>query len=340
MEIKLLSNGADGKFGGTSNATRDLLVIGAYEAKGQYVAQVEQKKKEEEEKKKKEEEEKKKAESTPPPVYSQPYVPPTVATPSASPAGGAVSAGTSVALSTSTSGAEIHYTLDGSTPTASSPIYNGSIIITSAVTIKAIAIKSGETNSAVMSESYTVTPPIFTPGSPGTKSVDVEVMTSVTGTVYSVVTAVYAPPPSLENIMDGYEAHALDAQAFQASAGTLTHLYINGLPEDDTFYTLYLIVTDGTVLSGPFVITIKTPPAAEVDPSDALMAIIAYCANWMPESDPIDLATFTAAGITGVGEDNLTDVLGTLVSEFNSMYPWTDISQIQSIINAMDDIIE
>lgn len=59
LQLKLLDNGADGKFGGQANATRDLLVTGAYEAKSQYVAQVEQKKKEEEEKKKKEEELKK-----------------------------------------------------------------------------------------------------------------------------------------------------------------------------------------------------------------------------------------------------------------------------------------
>ncbi|CAH1215926.1 hypothetical protein PAECIP111891_04339 [Paenibacillus allorhizoplanae] len=38
LELKLLSNGADGKFGGTSNATRDLLLTGAYEAKALYVS--------------------------------------------------------------------------------------------------------------------------------------------------------------------------------------------------------------------------------------------------------------------------------------------------------------
>ncbi|NHN33852.1 S-layer homology domain-containing protein [Paenibacillus agricola] len=36
LQLKLLSNGTDGKFGGTSNATRDLLVLGASEAKSQY----------------------------------------------------------------------------------------------------------------------------------------------------------------------------------------------------------------------------------------------------------------------------------------------------------------
>jgi hypothetical protein len=38
LELKLLANGSDGKFGGTVNATRDLLVVGAYEAKEQYVS--------------------------------------------------------------------------------------------------------------------------------------------------------------------------------------------------------------------------------------------------------------------------------------------------------------
>ncbi|WP_162257296.1 S-layer homology domain-containing protein, partial [Paenibacillus sp. Soil724D2] len=37
LELKLLANGSDGKFGGMTNATRDLLVTGAYEAKQQYV---------------------------------------------------------------------------------------------------------------------------------------------------------------------------------------------------------------------------------------------------------------------------------------------------------------
>ncbi|MFD0696812.1 S-layer homology domain-containing protein, partial [Paenibacillus sp. GCM10027628] len=37
LELKLLPNGADGTFGGQANATRDLLLTGAYEAKQQYV---------------------------------------------------------------------------------------------------------------------------------------------------------------------------------------------------------------------------------------------------------------------------------------------------------------
>ncbi|QQZ63618.1 chitobiase/beta-hexosaminidase C-terminal domain-containing protein [Paenibacillus sonchi] len=79
-----------------------------------------------------------------------------VEAPTANPAGGAVASGTTVALSSSTSGAAIHYTLDGSVPTSSSPEYSGPIPVTGAVTIKAIAVKAGMTDSAVMSEAYTL----------------------------------------------------------------------------------------------------------------------------------------------------------------------------------------
>ncbi|KWX87817.1 hypothetical protein AMQ83_10775, partial [Paenibacillus riograndensis] len=79
-----------------------------------------------------------------------------VEAPTANPAGGAVASGTTVALSSATGGAAIHYTLDGSVPTSSSPEYSGPILVTSAVTIKAIAVKAGMTDSAVMSEAYTI----------------------------------------------------------------------------------------------------------------------------------------------------------------------------------------
>ena len=79
-----------------------------------------------------------------------------VATPTASPVAGAVESGTTVILSCSTDGASIHYTDDGTTPTASSPVYSTGITIDSAKTIKAIAVKSGMANSDVMTAVYTI----------------------------------------------------------------------------------------------------------------------------------------------------------------------------------------
>ena len=80
----------------------------------------------------------------------------TVATPIFSPAEGTYTSSVSVTLSCTTSGATIRYTTDGSIPTASSAQYTGAISVTGTKTIKAIAIKSGMTNSAVASAAYTI----------------------------------------------------------------------------------------------------------------------------------------------------------------------------------------
>ncbi len=82
----------------------------------------------------------------------------TVATPAFSVASGAVNSGTSVTISCSTEGAKIYYTTDGSVPTASGTEYANAISITEAVTLKAIAVKSGMNDSAVASASYTIKP--------------------------------------------------------------------------------------------------------------------------------------------------------------------------------------
>lgn len=52
------------------------------------------------------------------------------------------------------SGSEIHYTVDGSTPTAESPVYSEPLTLTETTTLKAIAIKDGQ-SSEVTSRTYT-----------------------------------------------------------------------------------------------------------------------------------------------------------------------------------------
>ncbi|TGV24180.1 hypothetical protein EN829_044530, partial [Mesorhizobium sp. M00.F.Ca.ET.186.01.1.1] len=124
-------------------------------------------------------------------VMSESYtIQPQVEKPTADPIGGAVTAGTLVELKTNTPGATIHYTTDGSSPTGSSPVYSTKIPVNSAMTIKAIAVKAGMTDSAVMSESYTIQPQVATPtAEPGSGAVPagttVELSTTTPGaTIY------------------------------------------------------------------------------------------------------------------------------------------------------------
>jgi hypothetical protein len=83
---------------------------------------------------------------------------PQTAAPVANPGGGSYSEAQNVALSCSTEGAAIYYTLDGSTPTTSSPVYTSSspVYVYSTVTLKAVAMKSGMTNSSVTTAQYTI----------------------------------------------------------------------------------------------------------------------------------------------------------------------------------------
>lgn len=87
----------------------------------------------------------------------------TVATPTFSVEAGAVDSGTKVEISCTTEGATIYYTTDESDPTSESSVYTEAISLTEAVTIKAIAVAEGYTDSQVASASYTIKDVVATP---------------------------------------------------------------------------------------------------------------------------------------------------------------------------------
>ncbi|MBQ4394580.1 MAG: chitobiase/beta-hexosaminidase C-terminal domain-containing protein [Paludibacteraceae bacterium] len=92
-------------------------------------------------------------------AYSTSCAAPTqVATPTFSVAAGTYNNAQSVEISCATVGATIHYTIDGTDPTASSPTYSSAISVTSDnITIKAIATKSDMTDSDIASATYRLT---------------------------------------------------------------------------------------------------------------------------------------------------------------------------------------
>jgi hypothetical protein len=94
-----------------------------------------------------------------------------VATPSFSPVGGSYSSTQTVTISTATAGATIYYTTNGSTPTTSSTLYSGPVVVAASETLKAIATKSGFFDSNVGLAAYiinsgTVPPPTLTSAKP------------------------------------------------------------------------------------------------------------------------------------------------------------------------------
>jgi hypothetical protein len=81
-----------------------------------------------------------------------------VSGPTFSPAAGTYSSAQTVTISTATSGASIRYTTDGSDPSESAGIaYSVPIAVSSSLILKAIAYKTGLSDSSVASASYSIT---------------------------------------------------------------------------------------------------------------------------------------------------------------------------------------
>jgi hypothetical protein len=88
------------------------------------------------------------------------------ATPTFSPAGGNYLTAQTVTMSTTTSGASIRYTTDGTAPSDTvGTVYSGPVTVSATTTLKAIAYASGYTNSAVATAVYNIlaATPTFSP---------------------------------------------------------------------------------------------------------------------------------------------------------------------------------
>ncbi len=108
------------------------------------------------------------------------------AAPVFNPPAGAYTGAQSVAITSSTSGASIYYTTNGSEPTTASTLYSAPITVSTTTTLKAIAVKAGMLNSAVSSAAYTITiaqtaAPVFSPAAGTYTSAQTVAITSTTG---------------------------------------------------------------------------------------------------------------------------------------------------------------
>lgn len=136
-------------------------------------------------------------------VASAAYViAPPAATPTFSPVGGSYSSAQTVTISDTTPSSTIHYTTDGSTPTLGSATYTSPLNVNISQTVKAIAIATGFSSSAVGTAIYTITlppasAPTFSPAA-GTYATAQSVALSTTtggGTIcYNIGSA--PPPPT------------------------------------------------------------------------------------------------------------------------------------------------
>jgi len=168
------------------------------------------------------------------------------ATPTFSPAAGTYTGTQSVTISDSTSGAVIYYTTNGTTPTASSPVYSGPVIVDATETIEAIGIAHADSSSAVGSAKYTINAgtkaatPTFSPAAgsyTGSQKVTISDSTSgstifytTNGTTPTTASSVYSgaiPVTATETIealatAPGDSASAVASGTYTISGGTAT----------------------------------------------------------------------------------------------------------------------
>jgi alpha-tubulin suppressor-like RCC1 family protein len=151
----------------------------------------------------------------------------TAATPTFSPTPGSFSSAQSVTLATATAGASIRYTLDGSAPTSSSPLYTGPITVDWTTTMKAGAWKADLLPSAVATGTYTISstsvaPPTFSPAAGQYTTRKTVTLTSATpGAIIHYTTDGADPTPASPSVASGGtfvvdRAMRLKARAFAA----------------------------------------------------------------------------------------------------------------------------
>lgn len=135
--------------------------------------------------------------------------PTTVGTPTFAPTAGTYHTVQDVTITCATSGAAIHFTTDGSTPTAASPTYAGAVHVATTTTIKAMATAAGMTDSAVASATYTLqaATPVISPAAGTYATAQSVTLTSATpgaaihyttdGSTPSAASPTYSTPISL-----------------------------------------------------------------------------------------------------------------------------------------------
>ncbi|NUR76011.1 MAG: chitobiase/beta-hexosaminidase C-terminal domain-containing protein, partial [Thermoleophilia bacterium] len=88
------------------------------------------------------------------------------AAPTATPAAGTFSEAQAVTLSDADPTAQIHYTVDGSAPTAASPIFTGQLKVTAAQTIQALAVDPAGNAGPLASFAFSIVPQVPAPPAP------------------------------------------------------------------------------------------------------------------------------------------------------------------------------
>ncbi len=221
-----------------------------------------------------------------------------VATPTITPNGGPFSGSVSVAMQTTTSGAAIHYTTDGSIPDESSALYSGALTLTSSATVSAKAFKSGYNPSAVASASFTNTGTTYYVATTGSDAYSCAQAKNPATPKRTITAALACVGPAGTDAGAGYTV--------QVASGTYDERLVDKIPS-------------GTSWSSPFTLRSAAPLGATLRPSTNGSIIGLNNANRYIVID----------GLTIDGQAQPTTGTGIALSAYN----WGDIHHVRIINN-------
>jgi hypothetical protein len=200
------------------------------------------------------------------PAASASYtIAPPAATPGFSPVAGTYSAAQTVTISDANAGATIYYTINGNAPTAASTKYAAAIKVASTETLKAIAVATGYSTSAVASAAYTISssshaavPPTFSPAA-GTYHARQSVTISDAATGIAIYYTLDGTTPTAKSTLYRGAVSVSKSQTLQAIAVAVGGVTSNAASAAYNLVAANPVITPASgTYPGPLTVTITT----------------------------------------------------------------------------------
>lgn len=192
------------------------------------------------------------------------------AAPAFSPVAGTYGSTQNVTITTATTGAAIYYTTDGTDPDNTDTLYSGPVAIAATATLKAIAIKSGYTDSTITTGVYTIsagatndaitiTPTVT---APTTTDLEFDGITVAEGTIWAVVVPTADTAPTATEIKNGQRSGGSAAVWDDGRSVLDTNPYtVEAFGLSAVAYKAYAVHENGTNNFGTVAVSAEFTPA-------------------------------------------------------------------------------
>lgn len=252
---------------------------------------------------------------------------PAAAAPDFSPPPGSYDSDQTIALTTTTPGATIYYTTDGSTPTTASAVYSGPISVAGSgtnIAVNAISVAAGYQDSVISTGNYSITylpvaTPVFSP-SPGSypNTQLITITTSTPGaTIYyttdgstpTIWSQTYTGPITMT--MPATMFNAIAVKTGMLNSTMASSVYVMKLPPTLSYAGLpYSFTRDSSIgtitpalTGGPLSDCTSNPP---LPPGLVVSPTTCSISGTPTAAQPATIYTISATNANGIGDTNIS----------------------------------